>query len=98
MGRPRLLNKYELVGDVFYFYPTNSIIPFIIDVSCFDLITHHTWYINHYGYVYSHVNGKRIFLHRLLCNVIDKDWRLIQVDHINNNKLDNTLSNLLQTG
>jgi hypothetical protein len=51
--------------------------------------------INKQGYYYSIIEGKITLLHRLLAQTfIPNPNNLSDVDHINNNKLDNRLENL----
>jgi hypothetical protein len=72
----------------------------IVKVSADDVetVANFHWIKNNVGYIETRVscNGKarRIFLHRLVMDVLDKDWRKIQVDHINRDKTDNRRENL----
>lgn len=64
---------------------------FIVDVSDYELICGHRWYISAYGYpVTSIPGGGKMFLHRLLLNAVAG----VEVDHISGDKLDNRRSNL----
>lgn len=65
----------------------------IIDDSDFDLVSKYRWYYSN-GYAKTDIGGrknkKRIYMHRLIMgNPIKKE-----VDHINNERLDNRKSNL----
>ena len=60
----------------------------------FELVKNYYWNSNESGYINSHVKKKRIFMHRLIMNVLNKDWRKVQVDHINLDTGDNRRCNL----
>ena len=95
-GRPRMLNTVEIIGDDALVKTSNGDY-FVLDANMWDSVKEYTWRINHCGYVETAISfpkRKRIFLHRLLCNVLLLDWKKFQVDHINRNKLDNRMSNL----
>ena len=62
---------------------------FIIDSEDYTKISQFKWYLDGRGYIVS--SGRRHKLHRLILDVHDC---LIQVDHINGNKLDNRKDNL----
>lgn len=94
MGRPRKLNNYIFVDNIVIGITSNTNKEFIIDLVYYELVKEYTWYENQEGYIeslYTIENGKRkrIFLHRLICGVVDDDWRKVQVDHIEGNRLDN---------
>ena len=58
-----------------------------------EIITEHSWEIGHNQYIWIRKHGyKSMYLHRYLMNCKNGDNKTI--DHINNNKLDNRLSNL----
>lgn len=69
-----------------------------IDVEDIPIVSQYTWRINKSNHIESRttINGKykRIFLHRLLMNVLNEDWTKVQVDHINHDPTDNRKSNL----
>ena len=62
----------------------------LIDRSDLKKVSSFCWWIKPNGYVYTQVNRKTIYLHRLLLETTDG----IEVDHINRNKLDNRRTNL----
>ena len=58
-----------------------------------EILTDHSWEIGHNQYIWIRKQGyKSMYLHRYLMNCVNGDNKTI--DHINNNKLDNRLSNL----
>lgn len=68
---------------------------FIIDKEDIEKCKKYKWYINGYGYVVTHTkrpNRKYIALHNLIAG--HQANKKTQVDHINNNKLDNRKCNL----
>jgi hypothetical protein len=70
----------------------------LVDDEDFEWLNKFCWYQKNHGYVACHppkVGNKRpeYLLHRLIMG-IEKCGREIEVDHINNNKLDNRRSNL----
>lgn len=90
------LNDYTIKDSqvIFNLYNHNceKISEFIIDLEDLNIIKYKKWRLNAYGYVCSgnkHTNNY-ILLHRLLLNASEED----NVDHINNNPLDNRKSNL----
>lgn len=60
---------------------------FLIDREDFELVKNRTWFKNHKGYVFG---SKNQFIHQLIINCP----KGMQIDHINNNKLDNRKRNL----
>ncbi len=62
----------------------------LIDKQDYNKIKYYKWVINR-DYVFGYVNGKNIRLHRYLLNENDSK---IFIDHIDNNKLNNTRKNL----
>jgi hypothetical protein len=56
-----------------------------------DDIIKHTWYLNNSGYAITRINKKKqVLMHRMIMG----DKELLDIDHINRNKLDNRLANL----
>ena len=72
----------------------NNVVGYgIIDADDYEKVKPYKWYMKknkNVNYVVTKVNGKLIFLHRLLLNITDK----CIIDHINNDGLDNRMSNL----
>lgn len=63
---------------------------FLIDRDSMQLVKQWTWAIPSDGYPITHIDGKRVRLHRLLLGVdISCD-----IDHINNDRSDNRMANL----
>jgi hypothetical protein len=82
---------YEVSKDGSYIIGTlRNGTKFLIDIDDLEKVRAHTWYLSHYGYINTRINGKYVFLHRL---IMDAPTGL-QVDHINLDKSDNRKSNL----
>lgn len=62
----------------------------IIDDIDYDLVSKYDWYLDSAGYALGTVNNKRIRLHRFLLQPNNKE----QVDHKDQNKLNNRRNNL----
>lgn len=62
----------------------------LIDDEDEELVSRHKWHTQSRGYVRTFVGRKSIYLHRLIMNAPDG----VEVDHINNNKLDCRKSNM----
>jgi len=60
----------------------------LIDKKDWNKLSHLTWYAG--KYVYTQVDKKTMYLHRLILNAPNE----LEVDHINGNSLDNRTSNL----
>ncbi len=56
----------------------------------YDVVTRHSWWRNVHGYVVARIDGKEVYLHRLIMGYPDG----LVVDHINGDRLDNRRSNL----
>lgn len=92
-------NKYDLSGEYGIGYLNNGN-EFYFDLEDYDLIKNYHW-ISHKGYITCrkwNVETKsehHVKMHRLIMGVADNtDYRNVQVDHINRNKVDNRKSNL----
>lgn len=92
-------NKYDLNGEYGIGYLEDGS-EFYFDLEDYDLIKDYHWTL-HKGYITCHkwsVETKsehHIKMHRLIMGVVDNtDYRNVQVDHINRNKVDNRKSNL----
>lgn len=88
--KKRKENYYEIdsQNNIVKFYFKNKDY-FIIDLDDIEIIKPYYWTLDENGYVMSkeHVSGKTIRLHKLLCP------NFKEVDHINQNKLDNRKCN-----
>ena len=51
-------------------------------------------YVSHYGYRIASFKNKRYPVHRLIWKLLKEDWPKNQIDHINQNRLDNRIENL----
>jgi len=69
---------------------TNSPLKIIVDDDDFDIASSHRWYINGSGYASSTFNNESVMMHRYIIGANKGE----EVDHINNNKLDNRSTNL----
>jgi hypothetical protein len=67
---------------------------FLFDKEDYEKIRQHKWYENYDGYVFTKINGVKIFLHRFVLNMQPHSGDGIVVDHIDHNKMDNRKSNL----
>lgn len=72
---------------------------FLIDLEDKDLVSKFVWHVDNGGYVISSRgnNGKAMKLHRLVMNVLDKTMQEVEIDHINQNTLDNRKAMLRKT-
>lgn len=87
----KMKNKYQIINDILVVYNKKDNQEILFDINDYDLITQTSWYI-HGGRYATASSGqfRKMSAHRLLLNnPVDK-----QVDHINNNKLDNRKQNL----
>lgn len=66
----------------------------IVDLDCVDIIQNYSWRKSDSGYACTARQHKLIWMHRLLMGIVEEDWTKIQVDHIDNDKLNNRMSNL----
>lgn len=64
---------------------------FKIDYELWEKLKEHKWYYDaSTGYVHTRINNKKLYLHRMVLSAKKGDI----VDHINRNKLDNSVENL----
>jgi len=62
----------------------------LVDDDKYNQLVEYSWNTNTSGYVQARINNKRPLMHRYIFNANKDDV----IDHINNNKLDNRMSNL----
>lgn len=98
MKERKLYNTYDLSGEYGIGYDNNGK-EFYFDLEDHKIITNYYWMVNSDGYVEANVtneDNKRIKLHRLIMNVVDEDWKRVQVDHVHGkeSRNDNRKSNL----
>ena len=62
----------------------------IVSVCDLEMISKYRWCLSEHGYCYAKVDGKQIYMHRLIMNAKQDEI----IDHITRNKLDNRRSNL----
>lgn len=88
-------NTYDLSGDYGIGYTTKGE-EFYFDIEDYNLIKNICWNIGKQGYV-CHIdnqNNKTIFMHRIIMNITNNNYKLEQIDHINHIKNDNRKENL----
>ena len=88
-------NTYEFQDEYVIGY-TSKGEKFYFDLEDYDIVKDHCWYIdNKSGYVETHINNKRIRMHRLILDVDKNDV----VDHIHGkeSRNDNRKNNLRKT-
>lgn len=84
-------NTYYFLKDHIVGIANNTGAEFFIDYDDYEIICKYTWNQNDKGYIYANSNNKRVYLHRILFNLTQRNQL---VDHINHNVLDNRRSNL----
>lgn len=90
-------NEYDLEAYDYGVGWTSSGVMFKFDKEDFDLIKNYKWNVNSLNYITAHDdndNRRTTFLHRIIMGVHKKDWRQLQVDHINGDVTDNRKCNL----
>lgn len=89
----RKYNEYEFFNDICVGTLTNTNEKFFISKLSFDKIKNYCWLKSSTGYVVSkNINGDGlIYLHRM---IFDKIPQGMVIDHIDGNKLNNTIDNL----
>lgn len=69
----------------------------LLDISDYELIKNRVWRLDIHGYAVSELSGrvrKKLYLHRVLCELLGKNLTDKEVDHKNGNRLDNRRANL----
>jgi len=70
-------------------------ISVLVDDADYEKVSKIKWHLSKRGYTQTFINGKRIYLHRMIMwNEIKKSNFSLVVDHINHDPLDNRKSNL----
>lgn len=91
----KIYNYYEVTDPVVKVYywnqKENKEIYFLIDKEDFEKISDRYWSQNCNGYIFSRKGNIRVFLHRYIMNLTERD---LVIDHINHDILDNRKSNL----
>jgi len=82
-------NEYLDFGKETFLVLKNDIVA-IVSTSCLPLIQHYTWCREGTGYLMSRTYGHAVKLHRLVIGAKKGEY----VDHIDGDKINNTLSNL----
>jgi hypothetical protein len=72
------------------FLKTSSGATIIIDADMLQTLSSHSWGISSHGHVRAKIGGRIVYVHRLILGAGPGD----QIDHKNQNKLDNRRSNL----
>lgn len=83
-------NPHRTRGDVTYIYFANNQGFTKVDTADYEDLAKYRWVRQPRGYAEATVNGKRTLLHRYLMKPDGKN----EVDHINNDRLDNRRGNL----
>lgn len=83
-------NRYDLYQKYGIGYDSNNN-KFYFDIEDYDKIKLYHWYVRPQGVV-THIKGKSIKMHRIIMNVTDDNYYI--VDHINHNTFDNRKCNL----
>ena len=87
------LNKYTIKDDCVLGYCFNTNIEFIFDIDDYEKVSKHRWKENsnkYHPYICAKINGKWIYVHRLIMDAKQGEY----VDHIDRNVLNNKKSNL----
>jgi hypothetical protein len=90
-------NTYDLSGEYGIGWTSNTNKEFYFDLEDYDKIKDYCWYEDKHGYICASDKNnqhKQIFLHRTILDLNNKDWRVVQADHIRHKKFDNRKSEL----
>jgi len=83
-------NRYETEGKVTKVFFNNCDDYFLCDTEDVELLNKHTWHKTRRGYASAYRNYDHVFAHVLLIG----EKQGLEIDHINQNKLDNRKENL----
>jgi HNH endonuclease len=76
---------------------SNSPKPALLDDDIYEVVKPYQWHLSHYGYAARNIGGRKdrqiIYLHQIPIGCPLKSLRL-DIDHVNQNKLDNRRENL----
>lgn len=92
-GNPNNTNRYEIYNDISYIYTSKDEV-IIIDTSMLDELRKYTWCISKTGYAITQIDKKKVFMHRLIFELLGIDLLDMLVDHKNRNRIDNRINNL----
>lgn len=87
----RRKNNYTKCDNYMIGYTLNKNTEFYFDLEDFDKVKEWSWTEDDKGYIMSRNKQNKIFMHRLIMNVTDKETF---IDHINYNTKDNRKENL----
>jgi hypothetical protein len=86
----RKIWKFKIINDKTYGVPLTKGKQAIIDKEDIAVVKDYGWCSEYRGYAVATINNKRVLMHRLIMNCPDN----MEVDHINEDKLDNRKINL----
>ena len=94
-----MLNKLILKCRIPLYNKNKELIDYTyVSPNDFKIVNKYKWYLSKDGYVQGYNNNKYWFLHRYILinihNIVPLTVKHKFIDHINNNKLDNTFNNL----
>ncbi len=89
-GKCRGYSKYDLDSEQYGIGITSNGTVFYFDKEDYDLLSKYKWWVSGKGYLYTRIDNKNLFMHRIIMNAPKN----MEVDHINHNKLDNRKDNL----
>lgn len=72
---------------------SNAELYIIVDDDKWHELSLYTWYISDKGYVKGNINNKNQLIHRYVLKKQNHEYNYDDIDHINNNKLDNRVIN-----
>jgi hypothetical protein len=63
-------------------------------VKSYDILKNNSWFISNTGYPSTYIKGKTKYLHHLLIEDMGYNPELLKIEHINEDRLDNRLTNI----